>query len=85
MVKTQPMYPLSAKDAENLRYRRSPGQNRKGRPDQGSTACVQGPLELQDAAMDAVKQWVYQPYVLYDEPVEVETTINVIFTLGGRP
>jgi protein TonB len=45
---------------------------------------VQGPPQLIDAAMDAVKQWIYQPYVLYDEPVEVETTVNVIFTLGAR-
>jgi protein TonB len=41
-----------------------------------------GPAMLQQAAIDAVKQWRYRPYTLDDEPVEVETTINVIFTLG---
>ncbi len=33
--------------------------------------------------MDAVRSWRYRPYLLNNEPVEVETTVNVIFTLGG--
>ena len=44
---------------------------------------VNGPAMLQQAALDAVRQWRYRPYLLNNEPVEVETTINVIFTLGG--
>jgi protein TonB len=44
---------------------------------------VNGPAMLQQAALDAVKQWRYKPYLLNNEPVEVETTVNVIFTLGG--
>ena len=44
---------------------------------------VSGPAMLQQAAMDAVKSWRYRPYLLNNEPVEVETTVNVIFTLGG--
>jgi protein TonB len=36
---------------------------------------------LQQAAIDAVKQWRYRPYLLNGEPVEVETTINVDFRL----
>ena len=44
---------------------------------------VSGPAMLQQAAMDAVKTWRYRPYLLNNEPVEVETTVNVIFTLGG--
>jgi protein TonB len=43
---------------------------------------VSGPDLLQQAAVDAVKTWRYKPYLLNDEPVEVRTTINVIFTLG---
>jgi protein TonB len=38
---------------------------------------------LQQAAMDAVHSWRYRPYLLNNDPVEVETTINVIFSLGG--
>jgi len=30
-----------------------------------------------------VKQWKYKPYYLNGEPVEVDTTINVNFTLAG--
>jgi protein TonB len=41
-----------------------------------------GPAMLQQAAIDAVKQWRYRPYLLNGQPVEVETTINVVFTLG---
>jgi protein TonB len=44
---------------------------------------VSGPAMLQAAAMDAVKNWRYRPYLLNNEPVEVETTVNVIFALGG--
>jgi protein TonB len=44
---------------------------------------VSGPAMLQQAALDAVRTWRYRPYLLNNEPVEVETTVNVIFTLGG--
>ena len=42
---------------------------------------VSGHAMLQQAAIDAVKQWRYQPYVLDGKPVEVETMVNVAFTL----
>ena len=41
-----------------------------------------GPPMLQRAALDAVSTWLYRPYLLDGKPVEVETTVNVIFTLG---
>jgi protein TonB len=40
-----------------------------------------GPGLLQQAALDAVKTWRYRPYLLNGEPVEVETTVNVVFKL----
>jgi len=43
---------------------------------------IQGPPELQQAALDAVRTWRYRPYILNGEPVEVRTTINVVFTLN---
>jgi peptidyl-prolyl cis-trans isomerase A (cyclophilin A) len=43
---------------------------------------VSGPQMLQQAALDAVKQWHYRPYLLNGQPVEVRTTVNVIFILG---
>lgn len=42
---------------------------------------VSGPLMLQQAALDAVKTWRYRPYLLNQNPVEVETTVSVIFKL----
>jgi protein TonB len=33
--------------------------------------------------MDAVKNWRYKPYLLNGDPVEVDTQVNVIFSLGG--
>lgn len=42
---------------------------------------VSGPAMLQLAALNAVKTWRYRPYLLDGQPVEVETTVNVIFTL----
>jgi protein TonB len=44
---------------------------------------LSGPAMLQQAALDAVRSWRYRPYLLNGDPVEVETTVNVIFTLGG--
>lgn len=38
---------------------------------------------LVKAALDAVSEWRYRPYILNNEPVEVETQITVNFTLGG--
>ena len=39
---------------------------------------------LTQAAIDAVKTWRYRPYLLNHEPVEIETTINVVFSMGSR-
>lgn len=43
---------------------------------------VSGPPLLMRAAMDAVREWRYRPTLLNGEPVEVDTTISVVFTLG---
>jgi protein TonB len=39
------------------------------------------PLLIQ-AAVDAVRQWIYQPTMLNGEPVEVDTVITVMFNLA---
>ena len=44
---------------------------------------LSGPAMLRQAGADAVRNWRYRPYRLNNEPTEVETTISVIFTLGG--
>jgi protein TonB len=45
--------------------------------------AVSGPTMLRQPALDAVKTWRYKPYMLDGEPVDVETTVSVNFTLGG--
>lgn len=47
-----------------------------------SPHVVSGPVMLRQAALDAVRNWRYRPYLLNGEPVEVETTVNIVFTLG---
>jgi TonB family protein len=79
--KTQPIYPVDAKKAHV-----------QGTVVLGATIAtdgtvkelriIQGPDLLQQAALDAVTQWRYRPYLLNGDPVEVRTTINIIFTLA---
>lgn len=45
---------------------------------------VSGPPLLMKSAMDAVRQWEYKPTMLNGEPVRVDTTISVVFTLGNN-
>jgi TonB family protein len=49
-----------------------------------SLEYVSGPPELTTSAMDAVKQWRYKPTLLNGDPVEVDTMISVVFTLGNH-
>ena len=44
---------------------------------------VSGHPMLTQSALETVRQWKYKPYYLNGEPVEVDTTITVNFTLGG--
>ncbi|HEV2489525.1 MAG TPA: energy transducer TonB [Candidatus Acidoferrales bacterium] len=42
-----------------------------------------GPPILMRAAMNAVKQWKYKPFLLDGKPIEVDTSIPVVFWIGG--
>jgi TonB family protein len=42
---------------------------------------ISGPPQLTEAALDAVRQWRYQPYLLDGRPVEVDTQVDVNFVL----
>jgi TonB family protein len=44
---------------------------------------VSGPPLLMKSAMDAVRQWRYKPTVIDGTAVQVDTTVSVVFTLGG--
>ncbi|HKW16710.1 MAG TPA: TonB family protein [Terriglobales bacterium] len=42
---------------------------------------LSGDATLAKAAVEAVKQWKYRPYLLNGEPVEIETQVSLIFRL----
>jgi TonB family protein len=44
---------------------------------------VSGPEMLRESAVDAVRAWRYKPYKLDNRPTEVDTTINVTFSLDN--
>lgn len=80
--KTQPVYPPIAKAARvqgTVVMQATISKN--GSVD--NIRIVGGPVMLRQAALDAVKTWRYRPYMLNNSPTDVETTINVIFALGG--
>ena len=41
-----------------------------------------GPALLAQAAIDAVKQWRYKPYLLNGIPVEIDSRITINFTMS---
>ena len=80
--KVRPDYPIEAKNAHitgTVVLQASIGKDGHIH----DLKVVSGPKILQFPATDAVRQWRYRPYLLNGDPVEVMTTINVIFSLGG--
>jgi TonB family protein len=51
----------------------------------GELSLVSGHPMLVQAAMDAVKQWVYRPYYRNGVPMDVETLVVVEFSLAAEP
>lgn len=51
--------------------------------DKEGCQLISGDRELAESAAQAVRQWQYRPTLLNGKPVEVDTTISVVFTLGG--
>ena len=50
-----------------------------------SMQLISGHPMLAPSAITAVKQWKYKPFMVDGEPVEVETTVQVNFTLSDKP
>jgi TonB family protein len=48
----------------------------------GEISPISGPPDLVPSAIDAVKQWRYQPTLLNGSPVEVATRIDILFSLA---
>jgi protein TonB len=49
--------------------------------DISAVKIVSGDARLARAAVDAVKQWKYKPYLLNGEPVEIQTQVTMNFKL----
>lgn len=49
-----------------------------------SNTVRSGPTALTSAVMTAVNQWVYKPYVVNGVPVEVQTTVTMIYGPGKK-
>jgi protein TonB len=82
LSQTRPVYPALARQA------RIQGSvvlhaiiGRDGRVAQ--LEVMSGHPLLVQAALDAVRQWVYKPTLLNGDPVEVDTTITVSFIMGS--
>jgi TonB family protein len=79
----QPQYPTDAKAARvQGAVVLSVAINKTG--DVESVKLIKGDPLLAPAAIEAVKQWKYRPYILNGEPVNVETTATIQFTLAER-
>lgn len=82
MSRTNPLYPQLAKNARIQGTVRLQALISTSGRILNAQVISGHPLLLQ-AALDAVKTWTYQPTELNDEPVEVQTTIDVNFTLSN--
>jgi periplasmic protein TonB len=80
--KQQPVYPMVAKMAREqgvVVIGATIGPD--GRIHDAEVLATPSPL-LAKSAEDAVKQWQYKPYLLNGAAVEVETVVNVTYSLG---
>lgn len=83
VTKVQPLYP------DDARLARIQGSvvlkaeiDKSG--DVEELTLVSGHPLLAPAALEAVKQWKYKPYLLNGQPVAVETQVTVAFQLSGH-
>jgi protein TonB len=80
--KVQPTYPPLAKQARIQGHVLLQAEISKEGTIQ-NLQLISGHPMLAPAAIEAVKQWRYKPYLLNGEPVAVETQVDVIFSLSG--
>ena len=78
---TRPVYPSAAKEARIQGVVKLSAVIAKDGSVQDLTVDSGHPL-LVPAAVEAVKQWLYQPTMLNGQPVEVVTKIDINFTLS---
>jgi len=78
--KTQPVYPASAMQMHiEGTVELQATISKSG--DIAGVKIISGDARLARAAVDAVKQWKYKPYLLNGEPIEIQTQITMNFKL----
>ena len=81
VTQVNPVYPVEAKEARIEGAVLLDVQiSKEGVPT--NINVQKGPKELQKSAMDAVGQWRWQPFLLNGEPIEVESTVTVVYSLA---
>ena len=78
--KVQPDYPPEAR-AKHVEGRVVMKAEISESGDVQNISLISGDPLLAPAAMEAVKQWKYKPYLLNGQPVNVETQVTVVFQL----
>jgi TonB family protein len=81
--KVQPVYPAVARAARIEGVVVLKAVIDKDGNIQDLTVASGSPM-LRQAAIDAVSQWHCRPYLLNGQPVEVDTTVDVIFQIGQQ-
>jgi len=80
MKKVQPVYPRTAM-AMHVEGVVELAATISKTGDITSVKVLKGDSQLTRAAIDAVKQWKYKPYLLNGEPVEITTQVTISFKL----
>ncbi len=80
MRRVQPTYPANARQARiEGAVQLMATISRDG--DISAVKVLSGEPQLARAAVDAVKQWKYKPYLLNGSPVEIQTQVTINFKL----
>jgi hypothetical protein len=69
--RVEPVYPQASQPGEHIVLAARIGKDGRVK----NVSVVSCPQELQRASVDAVKQWVFKPFLLNGEPVLVDTTV----------
>jgi TonB family protein len=81
--KVQPQYPLEAREKHIQGLVVLKAEISKD-GDVTDLSLVSGDSLLAPAAIEAVKQWKYKPYLLNGQPIAVETQVTVSFELRPK-
>jgi TonB family protein len=87
VTKVQPVFPAEEKEKAKASKKKIDGSvilavtiSREGTVQDIHVTKSLG-VNFDQSALDAVRQWVYKPYLLNGEPIEVKTSVTITYTL----